>query len=196
MVLAACTATGASDADRAKQRVQEARKASAAQARVQGNRDPGCQYIVTSQARRFTAPPKDLLLLSGAEAVSEPCWDRITFVFDPTGQDLPPGYEVEYRKPPFVEGPTGAPVETLGDAFLFVTFTPASATDARDPGRPIQVYRGNLRLRLQDMHHAVIVRKLVDGDGTVMWLIGLDAKRPFTVDASNQPPRVSILVMS
>jgi hypothetical protein len=30
----------------------------------------------------------------------------------------------------------------------------------------------------------------------VVWLIGLDACRPFTVDAANQPPRVNILIMN
>jgi hypothetical protein len=106
---------------------------------------------------------------------------------------MPPGYEIKYREPPFTEG-LGSPVETLGEAFLHVTFTPAASTDLSDPNRPNQTYRGNLRLRLDGMHHTEIVRKLIDGDGTVMWLIGLDVRRPFTVDAVNHPPRVNIYI--
>jgi hypothetical protein len=147
-----------------------------------------------SEERRATPTPEHLVLLTDASAVAEPCWDKFVFTFEPTAVDMPPGYEVEYRKPPFVEGERDSPVETLGEAFLFVTMTPASQTDARDPGRPKQTYPGNLRLRLEDMHHAEIVRKLIDGDGTVMWLIGLDEKRPFTVDAANKPPRVTVYV--
>jgi hypothetical protein len=29
-----------------------------------------------------------------------------------------------------------------------------------------------------------------------VWLIGLDERRPFTVDAANHPPRVTVLVMN
>jgi hypothetical protein len=44
------------------------------------------------------------------------------------------------------------------------------------------------------MHHTCIVRHMEDGLGTVNWLIGLDTRRPFTVDAYNNPPRVDVLV--
>jgi len=149
-----------------------------------------------SEEDRKTAAPEHLVLLTDAYAVGEPCWDKIVFTFEPTGADMPPGYEVGYRKGPFTEGPEGQyNVETLGDAFLFITFTPAASTDTRDPSRPVQMYKGNLRLRLDEtIHHTEIVRKLIDGDGTVMWLIGLDTKRPFTVDAANRPPRVSVYI--
>jgi len=145
-----------------------------------------------SEERRATPAPEHLLLLTGAYAVAEPCWDKIVFEFEPTGADMPPGYDIEYRKPPFVEG-DGKPVYVLGEAFLYVTFTPASQTDTRG-SRPKQTYLGNLSLRLEDMHHTQIVRKLIDGDGTVSWIIGLDVKRPFTVDAANRPPRVSVYI--
>ena len=45
------------------------------------------------------------------------------------------------------------------------------------------------------------ISKLVDAtpdihtDDKIVWLIGLDSKRPFTVDAANQPPRVTVIVM-
>jgi hypothetical protein len=195
VLLSACSANNV-----AQRQTDAQKRAAAAQAATKDlaqatSKDPGCGHIVTSEESRATPAPEYQVLLTDAVAVAEPCWDKITFTFLPTGDDMPPGYQVEYRKPPFVEGPSDSPVETLGDAFLFVTFTPASQTDARDPGRPKQMYLGNLRLRLDGMHHTQIVRKLIDGDGTVMWVIGLDQKRPFTVDAANQPPRVSIYIM-
>ena len=67
-------------------------------------------------------------------------------------------------------------VETLGSEFLYITFKPVSQYDDTR-GRRKQTYLGNLRLRLQDMHHTEIVRKLIDGpDGTQSWVIGLDSR--------------------
>lgn len=170
---------------------------------------PGCEFIVAGTERRFTQPLESIEYLQDAVAEPSTCYDRITFVFDPgDGPDLPPGYSVEYREAPF--GLEGIPTSTAGfkdaDAVLYVEITPASTTDTRRPGRSVQTYQGNLRLRLADMGHTVIVEwidKLPDDttpdditDDKVIWLIGLDEKRPFTVDAANQPPRVSVLVMN
>lgn len=170
-------------------------------------RGPACQYIVAGTDRRFTRPPEHLSYLEGAVAEPTTCYDKITFVFNSgDGPDLPPGYTVEYREPPF--GYEGIPNSTAGfddaKAVLVVEFQPASITDARNPARPIETYKGNLRLALADMKHTVIVEwlsKLEDltpetpADDKVVWLIGLDRKMPFTVDAANQPPRVSVLIM-
>lgn len=181
---------GASSGNRADEAREATRQLEAAE-----REDLGCDNVVMSEEQRTTTPPEHLVLLTEAFAVAEPCWDKIVFTFESTGADMPPGYDVGYQKGPFTEGPDGQfSVETLGNAFLFVTFSPAASVDNREEGRPLQAYRGNLRLLLDGMHHTEIVRKLIDGDGTVMWLIGLDTKRPFTVDAANQPPRVSIYV--
>lgn len=168
---------------------------------------PGCEFIVAGAEKRFTKPLPDIEFLQSAVAESTTCYDKITFLFDPgDGPDLPPGYTVEYRKAPF--GYEGVANSTAGfkdaKAVLAVEIQPASTTDARNPARPVETYKGNLRLQLTDMRHTVIVEwlsKIVDltpedhTDDKVVWLIGLDSKRPFTVDAANQPPRVSVLVM-
>ena len=149
--------------------------------------------------KRSVPAPTDPLFLTDAVAQPTTCYDEVLFTFQATGADFPPGYEVEYRKGPFTEGPTGAPVSMLGNAFLYVTFKPAQSVDRSNPGRPKQTYPGNLLLRLKGMRHTEIVRKLIDGDGTVMWIIGLDTKRPFTVDSYNSPPStafVKILIMN
>jgi hypothetical protein len=165
---------GAADAAQATKKLAEAER-----------QDLGCSNIVTSRDKRVTPPPEHMVLLIDAVAVAEPCWDKITFTFRPTGANAPPGYTIEYRDPPFVEGDQGQyNVETLGNAFLYITFAPASETDYTS-GSPRQTYPGNLRLRLEDMHFTQIVRKIMDNpDGTQSWLIGLSEKRPFTVDAS------------
>jgi hypothetical protein len=189
---AACSPVGSNQADgveRAEAAAEATRELEAAQ-----RKDLGCDNVVMSEEKRVTTPPEHLVLLTDAYAVGEPCWDKLVFTFEPTGDDMPPGYEIEYQKGPFTEGENGQfPVETLGDAFLFLTLRPASQVD----GDGSQTYKGNLRLRLdEDIHHTEIVRilKQVDGDDAVRWLIGLDAKRPFTVDAANRPPRVTVYI--
>jgi hypothetical protein len=195
MTAAACSPGVANQAD-GTDRAADAKHATKELAQAE-QQDLGCNNIVTSRDKRVTAPPEHMVLLIDAYAVAEACWDKITFTFTPTGANMPPGYTIEYQDGPFTEGDQGAPVETLGSAFLFITFAPASQTDFT-AGRK-QTYLGNIRLRLEDMHHTLIVRKLIDGDGTQSWLIGLDEKRPFTVDAvadsANRVSRVSVYVM-
>ncbi|MFO7590582.1 MAG: hypothetical protein R6X23_06755 [Acidimicrobiia bacterium] len=215
----------------------------------------GCEFIVASTGRRFRKAPADLQYLQTATAEPTECYDKITFTFDRgDGPDLPPGYIVEYRDPPFIEGirssSEGFPA---AKAILYVEFRPASTSDRRFAGSPRQTYKGNLRLPFPalgsfsegGMGHTVIVEWLdkappslpeglapvevttttapADADPAdpsptvpadpsttvppvefvpndpavtrVVWLIGLDRKRPFTVDSANQPSRVSVLIM-
>ena len=228
-----------------------ATKAGAPDSRVSSG--PGCRYIVAGTEKRSTTPGADLQFLTSAIAEPKTCYDKVTFEFDPAdGPDLPPGYTVEYRKPPFVEG-VRTSTEGFKDAkyVLYVEMRPVSTNDTRTSGRGITTYKGNLRLGLSGMEHTVIVEWLDTaqpsvpesiapsstttiprgsesrGSGStsttvaaptaptapapptttttlapndpatsrVVWLIGLDSKRPFTVDASNQPPKISILIM-
>jgi hypothetical protein len=167
---------------------------------------PGCQYIVAGTERRFTKKLPDVQYLQSAVAEPTQCYDKITFTFDKgAGEDLPPGYNVEYREAPF--GYDGIPNSTAGfddaKAVLVVEFQPASAAGNADG--TIDEYKGNLRLGLpKEIRHTTIVEwlsKLEDTtpdnptDDKVVWLIGLDRKMPFTVDAANQPPHVSVLIM-
>jgi hypothetical protein len=201
---------------------------------------------VAGTEKRSTTPGEDLEFLTSAIAEPKTCYDEVTFEFDPgDGPDLPPGYTVEYRKPPFLEGVRSS-TEGFKDAkyVLYVEMRPVSTEDTRFPGRGITTYKGNLRLGLQGMEHTVIVEWLDTAQPSVpestaptsttttiprasgstssspappappappttsttlapndpatsrvVWLIGLDSKRPFTVDASNQPPRISIVIM-
>jgi hypothetical protein len=115
---------------------------------------------------------------------------------------FPPSYTVQYKQPPFAPG-LKASAESLNGvhAILEVIMTPASGTDARHGGS--QTYKGNLRLQLPPgIQHTLIVELLdtfpqisPDPNQSVMvWLIGLDAKRPFTTQSGIEPPRISILI--
>jgi hypothetical protein len=196
LLLAACTPSGSSNnaANTQRQTAKDAKQAEQAIQRAK-TRDPGCQFLVArTEKRAIPAPAKDLLFLTDAVATAQPCYDKITFTFQSTGADLPPGYAVEYHKGQVIDGPDKKPAITLGNATLLVTFTPAQSDNRANPNNVQKTYAGLPRLALKHMHHTCIVNHLTDGDGTVNWLIGLDVKRPFTVDAYNNPPRVDVLV--
>jgi hypothetical protein len=170
--------------------------------------DPaGCRFIVANEGTR--AIPSSVTLpeyLIGASAAPTVCYDKITFVFsqgaNPT--NFPPGYTVEYKQPPYAPNLQSTTQTLTGvQAILEVVITPASLVDARTPSNPTHTYQGNLRLALPGLRHTLIVELLSTfpqptdpNQGVVVWLIGLDSKRPFVTDVAASPPRVSVLIMN
>ncbi len=170
--------------------------------------DPtGCRFIVANVAKRQSPTsvlfPEYLVSVSATPTV---CYDKITFVFNQGGNPtaLPPGYTVQYQQPPFAPNLTSQTENVSGvHAILEVIITPASLVDTRVPLNPPRTYQGSLRLALPGLRHTLIVELLSNFpqspdpiQGTVVWLIGLDSKRPFVTDAAANPPRVSVLVMN
>jgi hypothetical protein len=205
-LVSACGGGASSDAK------ATAKKPSASRRSVTTTTDPkaSCKFIVAGTEKRTTPAPGDgVPYLLSATAAPTTCYDKVSFVFDPgDSSGLPPGYTVEYRKKPFGL-PAGITTTAAGfkdaKAILYVEIKPASTEDDRNPKRPITTYLGNLRLQLKKMQHVTLVewvQKLPDltpedqTDQQVVWLIGLDEKRPFTVDFANQPPRVNVLIMN
>jgi hypothetical protein len=184
---------------------------------VEGNNGPGCRFIVAGTAKRFEQPEPNAVVQYLTDAVATPtgCYDKVTFTFDKGDADglQAPGYLVEYRKKPYgLVGVDGKPLNTSTAGFrdakavLYVEMTPAATMDLRNPGRPITTWNRFLRLPFKHMKHVVIVewpQKLPPdatptdpNDDKVIWLIGLDKKRPFTVDYATQPvPHISVLIM-
>lgn len=156
---------------------------------------PGCAAFhgTTSPLSSTGERPVSLLVDASAEMVG--CLDRVTFEFESLGDGTPPGYRVGYRDvavEPLLDA-NGNEVSLPGNAFLVVQIAPASSNDPRREEQPA-TYRGNLRLSYGENHHLEIVQKLPDGIGTVEWVIGLDAERPFVVDSAAGPPRVSVYI--
>jgi hypothetical protein len=171
--------------------------------------DPGCQFIVAGEAKRSTVPLVNMAeYLIDAAAQPTVCYDKITFTFDKgSNPDLPPSYSVFYKQPPFAPGLPTTAAETLTGvhAILEVMITPASETDVRNPASSAQTYKGNLRLSFpRAMRHTLIVELLRSfpqpspdpNASVVVWLIGLDSRRPFTTDAANSPPHVNVLILN
>lgn len=131
-----------------------------------------------------------------------------------TASTCAPGYTVEYRKAPFglkrgddsnVNTSTGSYDDAK--AVLYVEMTPAISL-SEFPAKPELAYPGPLRLQFKEseVHHLRIVewvKTLPEGEQTsapvttvpgviavpprVVWLIGIDRKRPFTTDCAPGP---------
>jgi hypothetical protein len=154
---------------------------------------PGFRGATTAlQSVGPTAPA----VLIGAEAGAAGCLDQVQFTFRSLGDGTPPGYLVQYRDPtqdPFLDGDPPVPISLPGPAYLVVTVSPALSVDPLVEGRP-STYAGNLSLEYGQHSHLQIVRKLPDGQNTVVWVIGLDSVRPFRVDRAENPPRVTVSI--
>jgi hypothetical protein len=176
--------------------------------------DPGCQYVAASTLTRKIAPRVDKTeYLTDATATPTVCYDQITFVFQPgdainlppnvAPAVFPPSYTVQYKQPPFAPGLNKTSTESLSGvhAILEVILNPASGTDTRRGGAG-QTYKGNLRLQLPTAIRHTLIVELLDtfpqspdpNQSVMVWLIGLDSKRPFTTQSAIEPPRVSILI--
>jgi len=152
-----------------------------------------CPGFHGTMLRTASAGERPVGLLTAATAGEAGCLDVVTFTFQSLGSGTPPGYVVEYKDPPFSDGDPPRDISLDGGAFLSVTISPASSVDITKEDTP-RTYTGNLLLQYGDHHHLVEVRKFDDVLGTVNWVIGLDARRPFLVDSAANPTRISVYI--
>ena len=132
-------------------------------------------------------------LLTDATAGETGCLDQVTFFFRSLGDGVPPGYVVEYARPPFTDGAPPRQVPMDGAAFLSVTISPRASVDVSTEDHK-RTYFGNLLLQYGEHHHLVVVRKFADVPGGVRWVIALDAERPFLVDSAVDPTRITVYI--
>src|SRR3990172_3617484 len=90
MLIALAACGGGQTAKRGERGARSADARRASQVRAA---DPGCRFLIASTFRHRTTPPavEALLLLNDAFAQSDVCYDKVTFVFSPTGENQPPG---------------------------------------------------------------------------------------------------------
>jgi hypothetical protein len=122
------------------------------------------------------------------QRVGDNCVDHVVFsVTSKSGN--PPGYRITYGTPPFTQDASGAPVAVRGNAFVVVRVQPAYGYDFEN-GRA--TYTGPKRIAPGDANHVTEIVETGDFEGVLTWVIGLDAKRPFTVEATSDQLAVSI----
>jgi hypothetical protein len=140
-----------------------------------------CPTVGTTATKDSPRPAVDQLL-SDVTTATDGCTDTITFAFQANAASMP-GYQVEYADPPFTNS-AGQAVTPAGTAFLKVRFVPAWIADLNQESAPL-TYTGPRSITPTGLR---TVRGLELYDATeavVSWVVGLDAKRPFTVDGSS-----------
>jgi hypothetical protein len=113
------------------------------------------------------------------------CVDRVTFDFTAKTAD-PPTYRIEYQPGPFKNAESGAPVPIAGQAFIVVRLSPAYSYDFENG---VPTYTGPKQIGGSGAHHVREVHETGDSEGVMTWVVGVDAKRPFSVEATGIPQR-------
>ncbi len=141
----------------------------------------------SSDVRRHTpAGSEDVFLVEARVSKIDDCVDQVTFEFRSDGRQLPPGYAAEYAKAPFVDFTSGDEFEPAGDAYLVIRFAKTAVFGPTMPGAaPEPTYTGRESIDPSGMNHLQEARIVQGPEGVIQWVIGLDSKRPFNVDASS-----------
>ena len=123
------------------------------------------------------------VLLTKVSEINDTCVDHVVFDFTGKSSD-PPGYSITYGTPPFNSAGSGQRVPVRGTAFIVVTVKPGYGYDFEN-GRPS--YTGPTRIPVSGANHVQEIVETGDFEGTLTWVIGLDVKRPFSVEATGKP---------
>ncbi len=131
-------------------------------------------------------------LLTKVSEQGDNCVDHVVFDFVAKGADLP-GYTITYGNPPFTADGSGAPVAVPGNAFVKVRIAPGYGYDFVN-GKP--TYTGSKSITVSGANHVKSIVETGDFEGVLNWVIGLDSKRPFSVQATATPQRQLVVTIS
>ncbi len=131
-------------------------------------------------------------LLTDVQELGDACVDHVTFDFSAKGSD-PPGYTITYGTAPFVADGSGKPVPVAGNAFVVVKVQPGYGYDF-ETGKP--TYTGPKSVPVGHTNHVQAIVETGDYEGVLTWVIGLDAKRPFSVQATGTPRHQLVVTIS
>jgi hypothetical protein len=108
-------------------------------------------------------------------------------------ENAPPSYVVEYRNPPFSNCGSGARVDTSAwgsTAYLVFHSNSASGVDLSGP-----TFRLTYKKSKDLAPGSAILRRIretCDFEGTLEWIVALDARHPFKVSKLSAPARLVI----
>jgi len=142
-----------------------------------------CQQI-PPPVTPVTSPSQSAsVLLVRVDEQGDRCVDHVVFSFTSKSPD-PPGYVITYGTPPFTGDASGAPIAVKGTAFIVVRMKPAYGFDF-ETGKT--TYTGPKRVTPAGANHVTEIVETGDFEGTLTWVIGLNVKRPFSVEATGKP---------
>lgn len=140
-----------------------------------------CPAVGSTETKDSPRPAVDQLL-SDVTTATDGCTDTVTFTFQPNAAPMP-GYQVEYADPPFSNS-AGQGVTPSGTAFLKVRFIPAWIADLNQESAPL-TYTGPRAMTPAGLHSVRGLALYDASEAVVAWVIGLDGRRPFAVEASS-----------
>ena len=151
-----------------------------------------CQSLPTPTTP-VTSPTKAASsLLTNVTELGDSCVDHVIFDFDAKGTD-PPGYTVTYGTAPFTSDASGAPVAVAGTAFVVVKVRPGYGYNFETG---TTTYKGPKNVPVANTNHVKAIVETGDFEGVLTWVIGLDAKRAFSVQATGTPHHQLVVTIS
>jgi hypothetical protein len=108
------------------------------------------------------------------------CIDNISFQFS----SPPPSWTVSYANGPFVDSSTGAPVSVPGPMTLVLSFAGTSYSAAKPP----------TTVAPNGLDYVKGINVVAGPNGSLEWIISLDAKAQYTTSESNVPPNVTLAI--
>ncbi len=151
-----------------------------------------CQPIPVPPTPVTSPVAANASLLTHVENQSDHCVDHVIFDFKAKGSD-PPGYSITYGAAPFTSAGSGATVPVAGTAFIVVTVKPGYGYDF-ETGTP--TYTGPKSVPVSNTNHVQAIVETGDFEGVLTWVIGLDAKRAFSVQATGTPQHQLVVTVS
>jgi hypothetical protein len=130
--------------------------------------------------------------LTNVQELGDGCVDHVIFDFTGKGTD-PPGYSLTYGTAPFVGDASGAPIAVAGNAFVVVKVKPGYGYDFAT-GK--QTYNGPKSVPVGHTNHVRAIVETGDFEGVLTWVIGLDTKRAFSVQATGTPRHQLVVTIS
>ena len=131
-------------------------------------------------------------LLTHVEELGDHCVDHVIFDFRAKGSD-PPGYTLTYGTPPFTADGSGTTIPVAGNAFIVVKVQPGYSFDFETNKA---TYTGPKSVPVANTNHVQSIVETGDFEGVLTWVIGLDSKRPFSVQATGTPNHQLVVTVS
>ena len=151
-----------------------------------------CQPVPVPQTPVTSPVASGAVLLTGVQELGDGCVDHVIFDFTGKGTD-PPGYTLTYGTPPFAADGSGNPVAVAGSAFVVVKVSPGYGYDF-EHGNP--TYKGPKSIPVTHTNHVRSIVETGDFEGVLTWVIGLDSKRAFSVQATGTPRHQLVVTIS
>lgn len=131
-------------------------------------------------------------MLTDVQELGDHCVDHVIFDYTAKGTD-PPGYTVTYGSPPFSNNASDTPTPVAGNAFVVVTVKPGYGFDF-ETGTP--TYTGPKSVPIGHTNHVKAIVETGDFEGVLTWVIGLDSKRAFSIQATGTPRHQLVVTIS